>query len=621
MPGTGLLLAPYNDSMCLGQGFNCFLQVPCIDNAVTCDESKVITEHPDPRPTGVSQVVSYSSRLVEKISDIAQIMNISAGSSIKNGSINVSGNSLSIDEAKFLSSDIECAGVSKGDESNPIEDLRVDNEKFLDIYGDCYISGFVEGGELHGIVSIKALDASNKKDIEIAIKRQMNGMGPMLNEGSGGSQLSSALSETETTISVSWSGGGHIKPESKEWSLDTLFRTAAGFPARVAACPQRTWAILTKYQSNRSFVGWADKNKISISQYQDIQAYTSHLLDRYMEYKAIIARLEAVLRNPQDYVVRSVHEAISTNVASLVFQRERINAQMELIVKEIDILCIHPEKIGRAEGKPQIPSPEVWMSRLPVLKTARTDSGGQVSIGRVAQISAEPPKISTSVVEGSIPTAEPETILKLFGDLIKKSTSEVAASIGIHPLCTPAVEAMMSPSERKFVTSADNRFRFRSYRFDMPCGSATGNPFNDADELSVVPMTWPTRIEIILNNYRARKYPIVGSYKVHYDQLTLKHGMNKEPAGQSLSMDLSQGEFIAKVKLAAGKNDNVSAVMGVIYVEVETSQGRVTSVGDAHGHRIIEVTPPTGYLGFKGFYGNYGVIIDRMGVIWGQSYP
>jgi len=70
--------------------------------------------------------------------------------------------------------------------SNPMKDVQVDNDNFPDIYGDCYISGtyrittvtrflllltrlstgFMEGGELHGIVSVKVLDASNTKEVE-----------------------------------------------------------------------------------------------------------------------------------------------------------------------------------------------------------------------------------------------------------------------------------------------------------------------------------------------------------------------------------------------------------------------------------------------------------------------
>jgi len=107
MPRTGLLLARYNQSMHLGQGFNSFLQVSCVDNAVTFDQSKIVVER-DASPAGVSQVVSYSSRFVKKISDVVRSMNISAASIIKSGSIEASssGNPFFVEEAKFASSDL-----------------------------------------------------------------------------------------------------------------------------------------------------------------------------------------------------------------------------------------------------------------------------------------------------------------------------------------------------------------------------------------------------------------------------------------------------------------------------------------------------------------------------------
>lgn len=153
MPGTGLLLAPYNDSMHLGQGFNSFLQVPCLNNAVTfaSDQSKAVVESAKAGTIDASQVVSYSSRLVEKISDVVRAMNISAGSSIKCGSLESSGNSLSVDEVKFVSSDLNVLvsvkvinqTIGPVDQAvfNPIEHVQVDNDKFLEVYGDCYISG------------------------------------------------------------------------------------------------------------------------------------------------------------------------------------------------------------------------------------------------------------------------------------------------------------------------------------------------------------------------------------------------------------------------------------------------------------------------------------------------
>jgi hypothetical protein len=101
-----LLLAPYNDSMRLGQGFNSFLQTPCIDDAVRHKPSNIRSRPPGPAATAVPQTVTYSSRFVERISDVVRGMNISAAATVKNGSVEVSGNSLSLDESKFADSDL-----------------------------------------------------------------------------------------------------------------------------------------------------------------------------------------------------------------------------------------------------------------------------------------------------------------------------------------------------------------------------------------------------------------------------------------------------------------------------------------------------------------------------------
>ena len=59
-----------------------------------------------------------------------------------------------------------------------------------------------------------------------------------------------------------------------------------------------------------------------------------------MGYKTNIARLQAVLEKPNDYVMGSVPDAISTTVATLVDKRKQMKAQMGLIVKQIDILSV-----------------------------------------------------------------------------------------------------------------------------------------------------------------------------------------------------------------------------------------------------------------------------------------
>jgi hypothetical protein len=84
--------------MRLGKGYNSFLQKSCAEGMVTPNrkDRTLVTSFDKTAP--VSQVVSYSSRFVEKLSDITQLMNISASKSIKSGVIVVSGSLLSVDD-------------------------------------------------------------------------------------------------------------------------------------------------------------------------------------------------------------------------------------------------------------------------------------------------------------------------------------------------------------------------------------------------------------------------------------------------------------------------------------------------------------------------------------------
>ncbi len=81
---------------------------------------------------------------------------------------------------------------------------------------------------------------------------------------------------------------------------------------------------------------WAERNRVSIPQYQGVQAYTSDLLDMFMEYKNNIARLQAVLTNPLGYVMSHVSNAITISVASIVEERKKMKKEMRTIVKVID---------------------------------------------------------------------------------------------------------------------------------------------------------------------------------------------------------------------------------------------------------------------------------------------
>lgn len=157
-----------------------------------------------------------------------------------------------------------------------------------------------------------------------------------LSEGSGPSSIASVLKQTETTLMVHWSGGGQIKSESEKWTLETLMRAAAAFPAKVAACPQRTHAILTKYSTNLSFVAYAKKNKIRLRDYSMVSRYTNHLLDTYMEYKNNLARLQRVLGDPKGFKLAPVANPINIGFDDLVGEKEHMKKAMTLIVFDID---------------------------------------------------------------------------------------------------------------------------------------------------------------------------------------------------------------------------------------------------------------------------------------------
>lgn len=126
--------------------------------------------------------------------------------------------------------------------------------------------------------------------------------------------------------------------ESEEWSLGTLFKAAAAFPANVATCPQRTWAILTKYDNNRHFIKWAEAKNIKVKQYSNVQRYTADLLDNYMEYKNNLAILQGALADPKAYMVSPVTGAVNVSVEALVMERKKMKKQMADIVAEIDVL-------------------------------------------------------------------------------------------------------------------------------------------------------------------------------------------------------------------------------------------------------------------------------------------
>ena len=76
----------------------------------------------------------------------------------------------------------------------------------------------------------------------------MNRASVSLNLGPGSDEADVALDmsrrelsqSTETTFSVSWTGGAVVKSPDEIWSIESIFKVAAKFPDLVAETSQRT---------------------------------------------------------------------------------------------------------------------------------------------------------------------------------------------------------------------------------------------------------------------------------------------------------------------------------------------------------------------------------------------
>ncbi|KAF7349013.1 hypothetical protein MVEN_01422400 [Mycena venus] len=317
------LLAPYNSAMRVGMGFNSFTQQLCINDAVKTTGNQSATEK-SLRPqykkgemeSSTSQVVTWTAKFVDRISEVTDSMNISGSLEIKCDAIGGGGGASAsfIDSNKFKESDLnyfiqvkvtnEQLVTHDVTEFCPIENVSAAD--FTRIYGDSFISGFIEGGEFNALVSIKLKDRSKAKEIsgQLKIELDLKAVNVKGTAEGGKKDLESSY-DGETTISVSWTGGGDIKDETvTDWTLANLKAVAMEFPEKVMSCPMRTNAILTKYTSLKSFHEKTLKG--SPLDYENAGVYSSALLDAYMDFKVMWRNIQIAaweVEQGQSYLV------------------------------------------------------------------------------------------------------------------------------------------------------------------------------------------------------------------------------------------------------------------------------------------------------------------------------
>lgn len=358
--------------------------------AATVPATTVHPAEPTPPHKNVVQIVTYSSRMVDNVSDIIQALNISSSASIKYGTIKGSGSASIVNENKVNQSDLNyIVTVKVTNETSPVADKmtfnpipEMENKEFTDVFGDCFISGFTEGGEFSAIVSIKVNDKSKVSAVKAAAEAEIAIVAaPGLSVGTNNSlnkSKSDVWDDTETTISVNWAGGGDLKPVDEKWDLATVVDVATRFPHLVQTCAQRTSAVLTRYTSLRSFNEANARNpaedKFRILDYDLCSLYTQDLFSAFLAYKNIWTELSEMMKNSEQYRERDpstdVPNPIQLTPQSLNEARLLARKGLTQITDVTKELIYNPALADLDEQGNQRPVPYTWpgeiRKRMPV---------------------------------------------------------------------------------------------------------------------------------------------------------------------------------------------------------------------------------------------------------------
>ncbi|OCK84939.1 hypothetical protein K432DRAFT_413635 [Lepidopterella palustris CBS 459.81] len=330
-------------------------------------------------PTGpvpkTHQSVTYSTRAIENVSDIMDALNISTSMSIKYGTIHGNGNASFVNETKVLDSELnyvvsvvvnnDAQAESQDMEFEPIPGLKL--ERFTEVYGDSFISGFMEGGVFNAVISVKLNDKSKLKAVKQSVDIQLAVGPPTLEAGgqeSTDKEHNEAMKDTEITISVNWIGGGEIKKPTVPWTLENVVAVANAFPSMVARNSARTSAILSRYSSLRSYQVWkwkmldedmqkfdsdeSNKGKkwvepIIILNYVPCALYTADLFDALMIYKKLWKTIGDMLQDTSKFKLRTLPKnasakaltnsnpqppTLQTNVGNILLKKALTNGPM-----------------------------------------------------------------------------------------------------------------------------------------------------------------------------------------------------------------------------------------------------------------------------------------------------
>ncbi|EEQ85537.2 uncharacterized protein BDCG_08806 [Blastomyces dermatitidis ER-3] len=310
------------------------------------------------KASNVNQTVTYTAHAIDNLADVVDTLNISSSATINYANSHSNGSASFVKENSISESDINFIVSVKVTNELPIRPTHLefrpldglDPDQFPEIYGDCFIAGFLEGGEFSAIVSIKVQDKNKISRVKMAAEMQLSAtkyFQPMSGAVADRENLD-IWTDTDLSISVTWSGGGSIKNPKASWDLPTIIQAANDFPAQVSKYSQRTQAILMSYNSVRSFHEFNAKaaRPFVVLDYRLCELYTAELLSAFIAYKTLWKLISKMIKAPDLYQTKDatdkVPNPISCDPTSL--NRAKIDCRkgMTMILEETKMLARKP---------------------------------------------------------------------------------------------------------------------------------------------------------------------------------------------------------------------------------------------------------------------------------------
>ncbi|EER42589.1 conserved hypothetical protein [Histoplasma capsulatum H143] len=298
------------------------------------------------KASNVNQTVTYTAHAIDNLADVVDTLNISSSATISYASSHSNGSASFVKENSISESDINFIVSVKVTNELPINPTQLEfrpldglePDQFSEVYGDCFIAGFLEGGAFSAIVSIKVQDKNKISRVKMAAEMQLSATKYFqpLSGAMADSENQDIWTDTELSVSVTWSGGGSIKKPKASWDLPTIIQAANDFPAQVSKYPQRTQAILMSYNSVRSFHEFNAKAPRPFP-----ELYTADLLSAFIAYKSLWKFISKIIKNPDLYQAKEVTDKIPNPIDSdpISLNQAKIDCRkgMTMILDEIYI--------------------------------------------------------------------------------------------------------------------------------------------------------------------------------------------------------------------------------------------------------------------------------------------